>query len=82
MKKPRPSLSARHRFPAEVISLAVGLYFRFPLYLQILAGAGRRPGWVRARRACPEPPQREGGQTSADQIDEEAKQGTLAHHHC
>jgi putative transposase len=30
MKKPRPALYARHRFPAEVISLAVWLYFRFP----------------------------------------------------
>jgi putative transposase len=29
MKKPRPALYARHRFPAEVISLAVWLYFRF-----------------------------------------------------
>jgi putative transposase len=82
MKKPRPSPYARDRFSAEVISLAVGLYFRFPLYLQILAEAGRRSGWVRARRACPEPPQWEGGQMSADQIDEEAKHGTQAHHHC
>jgi hypothetical protein len=30
MKKLHPSLYARHRFPAEVISLAVWLYFRFP----------------------------------------------------
>jgi putative transposase len=36
MKKPRPSLSARHRFPAEVISLAVWLYFRFPLSLRMV----------------------------------------------
>jgi putative transposase len=36
MKKPRPSLYARHRFPAEVISLAVWLYFRFPLSLRMV----------------------------------------------
>ena len=82
MKKPRPSLYARHRFSSEVISLAVWLYFHFLLYLQLLAGAGRRPGWARARWACPEPPQHEGGQTSADGTDEEAKHGTQAHHHC
>jgi putative transposase len=49
MKKPRPSLYARHRFSSEVISLAVWLYFHFLLYLQLLAGAGRWPGWIRAR---------------------------------
>jgi len=36
MKKPRPSLYARHRFPAEVISLTVWLYFRFPLSLRMV----------------------------------------------
>jgi hypothetical protein len=36
MKKPRPSLYARHRFPAEVISYAVWLYFRFPLSLRMI----------------------------------------------
>src|ERR687893_2531388 len=36
MEKPRPSLYARHRFPAEVISLAVWLYFRFPLSLRMV----------------------------------------------
>jgi putative transposase len=36
MKKPRPLLYARHRFPAEVISLAVWLYFRFPLSLRMV----------------------------------------------
>jgi putative transposase len=36
MKKPRPSLYARHRFPAEAISLAVWLYFRFPLSLRMV----------------------------------------------
>ncbi|MGF9763560.1 IS6 family transposase [Microvirga sp. 0TCS3.31] len=36
MKKLRPSLYARHRFPAEVISLAVWLYFRFPLSLRMV----------------------------------------------
>jgi putative transposase len=36
MKKPRPSLYARHCFPAEVISLTVWLYFRFPLSLRMV----------------------------------------------
>lgn len=36
MKKPRSSLYARHRFPAEVISLAVWFYFRFPLSLRMV----------------------------------------------
>jgi putative transposase len=36
MKKLRPSLYARHRFPAEVISYAVWLYFRFPLSLRMV----------------------------------------------
>jgi putative transposase len=36
MKKPHPSLYARHRFPAEVISLAVWLYYRFPLSLRMV----------------------------------------------
>jgi putative transposase len=36
MKKSRHSLYARHRFPAEVISLAVWLYFRFPLSLRMV----------------------------------------------
>jgi putative transposase len=36
MKKSCPSLYARHRFPAEVISLAVWLYFRFPLSLRMV----------------------------------------------
>jgi putative transposase len=36
MKKPRPSLYARHRFPAEAISLAVWLYFRVPLSLRMV----------------------------------------------
>jgi putative transposase len=36
MEKPRRSLYARHRFPAEVISLAVWLYFRFPLSLRMV----------------------------------------------
>ncbi|MXQ13752.1 IS6 family transposase [Microvirga makkahensis] len=36
MKKPRPSLYTRHRFPAEVISLAAWLYFRFPLSLRMV----------------------------------------------
>ena len=36
MKKPRHPLYARHRFPAEVISLAVWLCFRFPLSLRMV----------------------------------------------
>jgi len=36
MKKLRPSLYARHRFPAELISYAVWLYFRFPLSLRMV----------------------------------------------
>jgi hypothetical protein len=36
MKKFRSPLYARHRFPAEVISLAVWLYFRFPLRLRMV----------------------------------------------
>jgi putative transposase len=35
MKKSRPAWYACHRFPAEVISLAVWLYFRFPLSLRM-----------------------------------------------
>jgi putative transposase len=37
---------ARHRFPAEVISYAVWLYFRFPLSLRMVEDAGgqRHPG--------------------------------------
>ena len=44
MKQPRDPLYRRHRFPAEVISYAVWLYFRFPLSLrmveEILAARG------------------------------------------
>jgi putative transposase len=36
MKKPRHPRYARHRFPAEVISYAVWLYFRFPLSLRMV----------------------------------------------
>jgi len=36
MKSPRDPLYARHRFPAEVISHAVWLYFRFPLSLRMV----------------------------------------------
>src|SRR5919112_3958117 len=35
MKKTRHPRYARHRFPAEVISHAVWLYFRFPLSLRM-----------------------------------------------
>ena len=36
MESTRHSRYARHRFPAEVISLAVWLYFRFPLSLRMV----------------------------------------------
>src|SRR5215210_4933588 len=36
MKPTRCSRYARHRFPAEVISHAVWLYFRFPLSLRMV----------------------------------------------
>jgi putative transposase len=36
MKPSRHPRSARHRFPAEVISYAVRLYFRFPLSLRMV----------------------------------------------
>jgi putative transposase len=36
MTSSRPSLYARHRFPAEVISHAIWLYFRFPLSLRMV----------------------------------------------
>ena len=36
MKKTRHPRYARHRFPAEVISHAVWLYFRFPLSLRMI----------------------------------------------
>src|SRR5215204_4868509 len=36
MKPTRRSRYARHRFPAEVISHAVWLYFRFPLSLRMV----------------------------------------------
>jgi putative transposase len=36
MKHARDPLYHRHRFPAEVISYAVWLYFRFPLSLRMV----------------------------------------------
>jgi putative transposase len=36
MKKTRHPRYARHRFPAEVISYAIWLYFRFPLSLRMV----------------------------------------------
>src|ERR687891_2282061 len=36
MKPPRHSRYVRHRFPAEVISHAIWLYFRFPLSLRMV----------------------------------------------
>ena len=32
----KPTRYARHRFPAEVISYAIWLYFRFPLSLRMV----------------------------------------------
>ena len=36
MKNAHPPRYARHRFPAEVISYAIWLYFRFPLSLRMV----------------------------------------------
>jgi putative transposase len=36
MKPTRDPRYARHRFPAEVISYSVWLYFRFPLNLRMV----------------------------------------------
>jgi putative transposase len=36
MKQARDPLYRRHRFPAEVMSYAVWLYFRFPLSLRMV----------------------------------------------
>jgi hypothetical protein len=36
MKPARDALYRRHRFPAELISYAVWLYFRFPLSLRMV----------------------------------------------
>jgi hypothetical protein len=43
MKQARDPLYRRHRFPAEVISYAVWLYFRFPLSLRMVPAAPRAP---------------------------------------
>jgi transposase-like protein len=40
MKKTRHPRYARHRYPAEVISHAVWLYFRFPLSLRMVEEMG------------------------------------------
>jgi len=46
MRTPRDSIYAGHRYPAEIISYAVWLYFRFPLSLrmveEMLAARGSR----------------------------------------
>ena len=36
MKTPRDPIYAGHRYPAEIISYAVWLYFRFPLSLRMV----------------------------------------------
>ena len=36
MRTPRASIYAGHRYPAEIISYAVWLYFRFPLSLRMV----------------------------------------------
>ena len=46
----RDPLYQRHRFPPEVISHAVWLYFRFPLSLRISVGASRNA--LAARGIC------------------------------
>ena len=43
MTKSRPPLYARHRFPAEVINLAVGLYFRFQQQALVRHNCGSAP---------------------------------------
>ena len=36
MRTPRDPIYADHRYPAEIISYAVWLYFRFPLSLRMV----------------------------------------------
>jgi hypothetical protein len=36
MRTPRDPIYAGHRYPAEIISYAVWLYFRFPLSLRLV----------------------------------------------
>ena len=36
MRTPRYAIYAGHRYPAEIISYAVWLYFRFPLSLRMV----------------------------------------------
>src|ERR671927_345922 len=67
MKQPRHSRYVRHRFPAEVISHAVWLYFRFPLSLrmveEMLAARGIDVSHETVRQWA-----RKFGQTFANQI--------------
>ena len=61
MSNDRRPLYHRHRFPPEVISYAVWLYFRFPLSLrmveEMLAARGicvtYETGWIPTRSATP-----------------------------
>jgi hypothetical protein len=50
MSTSRDPLYRRHRFPPEVISYAVWLYFRFPLSLrmveEMLAASGALTDWL------------------------------------
>ena len=54
MKPIRASRYIRHRFPAEVISYAVRLYFRFPLSLsmveELLAARGTEVSYETVRQ--------------------------------
>jgi putative transposase len=44
MKSPHHPRYTHHRFPAEVISYAVWLYFRFPLSLRMVEELLAAPG--------------------------------------
>src|SRR5580692_11034848 len=56
MRTPRDPIYAGHRYPAEIISYAVWLYFRFPLSLRMVEemlaarGISVTHGFVRIRR--------------------------------
>ena len=67
MSNPRTPLYHRHRFPPEVISTAVWLYFRFPLSLpmveEMLAARGICVSYETVRRWA-----NKFGRTFSDQI--------------
>ena len=63
MRTPRDPIYAGHRYPAEIISYAVWLYFRFPLSLRMVEAMaevrsvadtlGERTGMRRSARGPP-----------------------------